>query len=201
MALRARLALLAAAAVALVGVLAVGLLARAGGSADGGADGFAGAVRPAIPAEDFVLHDQDGKRVDVRDLRGRPVVVTFLYTTCRDTCPVTAQTIGAALDRLGRPVPTIAVSVDPANDTPERARRFLVARHVAGRMRFLLGTRAELAPVWRDFGIRPQGKGLEHSAYVVLLDRRGRQRVGFPVDRLTPEGLAHDLRRLAAGRA
>ena len=36
----------------------------------------------------------------------------------------------------------------------------------------------------------------EHTAYVVLLDRAGRQRVGFPFDKLTPEGLAHDLRRL-----
>jgi protein SCO1/2 len=49
------------------------------------------------------------------------------------------------------------------------------------------------------FGIRPQERGLEHTAYVVLLDRTGRQRIGFPADKLTPEGLAHDLRLLRAG--
>jgi len=32
----------------------------------------------------------------------------------------------------------------------------------------------------------------------VLLDRSGRQRIGFPPDQLTPERLAHDLRRLEA---
>jgi protein SCO1/2 len=55
--------------------------------------------------------------------------------------------------------------------------------------------------VWKAYGIRPQSEELEHSAYVVLLDRAGRQRVGFPIDRLTPEGLAHDVRLLLRERA
>jgi hypothetical protein len=33
---------------------------------------------------------------------------------------------------------------------------------------------------------------------VLLIDRHGRQRIGFPVQQLTPEGLAHDIRRLQA---
>jgi protein SCO1/2 len=65
-------------------------------------------------------------------------------------------------------------------------------------MRFLLGTRAQLAPVWKAYGIQPQGNGFEHSAYVLLIDRHGRQRVSFPVDQLTPEGLTHDIRKLEA---
>jgi protein SCO1/2 len=63
-------------------------------------------------------------------------------------------------------------------------------------MRFLLGDRAQLAPIWNDYGIRPQGKAFDHSAYVLLIDGRGKQRVAWPVDKLTPEGLAHDLRLL-----
>jgi protein SCO1/2 len=129
------------------------------------------------------------------------VILTFIYTTCRDTCPLTAEQIENAMDRLGHDVPALAVSVDPAHDTPALAKRFLVARRLVGRMRFLLGTRAQLAPIWKAYGIRPQGKGFEHSAYVLLLDRSGRQRVSWPVDKLTPEGLAHDLRRLEATRA
>jgi protein SCO1/2 len=65
-------------------------------------------------------------------------------------------------------------------------------------MRFLLGGRRLLARVWRAFGIAPQRGELDHSAYVVLVDGRGRQRVGFPFSALTEEGLAHDLRRLGA---
>jgi protein SCO1 len=156
-------------------------------------------VRPAIPPRDFRLRDQDGEPVSLRAFRGRVVVLTFLYTTCRDTCPLTATQIRGALDDLDRDVPALAVSVDPANDTPERARRFLFARGLADdRMRFLLGSRDQLAPVWRAYGIRPQGAAFDHSAYVLLVDKRGRQRIGFPVAQLTPEGLAHDIRRLQA---
>jgi protein SCO1/2 len=88
------------------------------------------------------------------------------------------------------------VSVDPANDTRARARRFLLEQHVTGRVRFVLGSRAELTPVWRAYGIAPQRGELDHSAYVVVVDGAGRQRLGFPASRLTPEDLAGDLRRL-----
>jgi protein SCO1/2 len=69
---------------------------------------------------------------------------------------------------------------------------------MTGRMRFLLGTRAQLAPIWKAYGIAPQGRSFDHSAYVLLIDRGGRQRVSWPVGQLTPEPLARDLQRLAA---
>jgi protein SCO1 len=194
---RLRLALFVTASLALVAALGVTLFARPAARDDGVA--FAGALRPEIPPQDFRLRDQDGRAVSLRQFRGRVVVLTFMYTTCRDTCPLTATQIRGALDDLGRDVPALAVSVDPANDTPDRARQFLFKRGLArDRMRFLLGDRAALAPIWKAYGIRPQGSAFDHSAYVLLIDRRGRQRIGFPVQQLTPEGLAHDIRRLQA---
>ena len=90
-------------------------------------NGFDGALRPpGIPPQDFALRDQDGKVARLADDRGRVVVLTFLYSTCQDTCPITAQQIRGALDQLGHDVPTLAVSVDPANDTPAHAKRFLL---------------------------------------------------------------------------
>jgi protein SCO1/2 len=185
------------AAAALVGV---GLAARGGG--DGGAataSEFAGAVRPpGARAPDFRLRDADGERVSMAALRGRPVVVTFIYSHCEDTCPGQVQTIRGALDDLGRDVPVLGISVDPAGDTPASARRFLNQQRMTGRMRFLLGERRELAPVWRAYGIAPQRGRLDHSAYVVLVDAQGLQRIGFPHSVATSAGLAHDLRRLGA---
>ena len=127
-------------------------------------------------------------------------MLTFMYSTCQDTCPVTATHDPR---RARRPRPRrarlCAVSVDPANDTPDSAEAFLVKRGLsAGRMRFLLGTRAQLAPIWNAYGIRPQGNGFEHSAYVLLIDKRGRQRISFPVDQLIDRDLAHDIRKLEA---
>lgn len=172
------------------------------GAAGGGPDptGLHGAVRPpGARAADFRLRDQDGRVATMRDYRGRAVVLTFMYSTCEDTCPLTAQQIRGALDDLGHDVPVLAVSVDPANDTAFRAKNFLVKQQMAGRMRFLLGSRAELEPVWKAYGIQAQGEGFEHSASTVVIDARGVQRVGFLTDQLTPDGLAHDLRRIAAG--
>ncbi|MCW2995235.1 MAG: hypothetical protein JWQ18_2730 [Conexibacter sp.] len=195
---RARLSLMLAATLVLVAALCVVLFAGGSGHDAGGA-GFDGALRPpGIPPLDFALKDQDGKVATLDQYHGRPVMLTFMYSTCKDTCPLTAQQIKGAMDQLGKDVPTLAISVDPANDTPLNARRFVNQQGLTKRMRFLLGTTAQLAPIWKAYGIRPQSKQFEHSAYVVLVDAKGVQRVGWPVDKITPEGLAHDLRLLGA---
>lgn len=202
MPLRARLALLLAASFV---CLAAFVAAVTGGPEEGvaRAGGPQGALRPQgiPPAELDGLVDERGRPARLADARGRPTVVTFLYTTCEDTCPTTAQQIRIALDRLGRDPTTagaavpavVAIAVDPPRDTPARARRFLAQQRLTGRMRFLTGPREALERQWRAYGIRPQGEDFEHSAHVVLLDGQGVQRIGWPVSQLRPEGLAADI--------
>src|SRR4051812_5957639 len=188
------------AAICLAGALAGVLLAsRSDGDATAQvpANGWAGAVRPpgsGLPP--FRLVDQDGRTVTEESVRGRPAIFAFIYSHCQDTCPSEVQTIRGALDEYGHDLPVYGVSVDPANDTPRSAQAFLLEQKMKGRMQFLLGSRARLQGLWSAFGIAPQAKGKEHSAYVVLVDRQSRQRVGFPFDQLTQAGLAHDLARL-----
>jgi protein SCO1/2 len=161
---------------------------------------YKGAVRPKTPPGNFALRDQDGELVRLADLRGTVVVISPTYATCDETCPVTAQQIRGALDDLSagerEHIRAFALSVDPANDTPDRAQEFLLNRRLRGYLDFLLGTRRELQPVWREYGFAPQTDEQEHNSYVLILDGEGRQRVGFPVNFLTPEALAHDLRLL-----
>ena len=199
---RARLAVLLVATFAMVAAFAATLLrADAPPPPASGAASWAGALRPpGIPPADFRLRDQDGRLATLADARGQVAVVTFLYTTCEDTCPLIGQQIRGALDRLGHDVPVFAVAVDPPNDTPARARRFLARERLSGRVRFLVGPEPELQRQWRAYGIQPQDDGKEHSAHVVLLDREGVQRIGFPASKLTPEALAQDLRALEAER-
>ncbi|MEA2150546.1 MAG: hypothetical protein QOD69_2376 [Solirubrobacteraceae bacterium] len=192
---RLRLTLFLAAVLALTA--AAGVLLFAAGDRTVSSDAFSGALRPpGIPPAEFGLRDEDGKLVRLADMRGKPAVVTFLYTTCRDTCPLTAQQIRQALDDLGHDVPVIAVSVDPANDTRRRAKAFSLKQGMTGRMRWVLGTSAQLQRLWRAYGVAPQTSIAEHSASTVLLDARGRQRIGWPTDVLTPDGLAHDIAAL-----
>jgi protein SCO1 len=187
----------------LIGLFALAAVVLAAGSgdddpaADAGGAGFEGSRMPAgVRAPDFTLRDQDGEPVSMRSLRGKPVIVTFLYTTCDDTCPAQAQTVRGALDDLDEDVPALAIAVDPPRDTPERAKVFLAKAKALGRIDFVLGTRAELAPLWKAFFIRAQSVSEEHQARFTLVDKRGFQRIGFPGDQATPETLAHDVRLL-----
>ena len=193
---RVLLALFTLCLCAAAGVAGVAI-ARLGDDPRPAAGGWEGALRPpGTHLPDFALSDQDGGTVTAASLRGETVVVTFLYSTCEDTCPATVNSIRGALDRLGHDVPVIAFSVDPGNDTPRRASAFLDEQTMTGRMHFLLGTRAELEPMWDAFGIAPQRDGLEHTAHTVLVDGTGAQRIGFPPSELTPRRLAADLARL-----
>ena len=214
MSARARLVLVVIASLALVAAVLAAIAASASRDDDtaavveevdaAGVEGprspFKGAVRPPAPPGDFALRDQDGKLVDLADLRGSVVVLSPTYSTCDESCPVAAQQIRGALDDLSGDerdrVRAFALSVDPANDTPDSAQEFLLSRRLRGYLDYLIGTRRELQPVWREYGFAPQTDEQEHNSYVLLLDGRGRQRVGFPLDFLTPEALTHDLRLL-----
>jgi protein SCO1 len=187
--------------VALFALGAVVLAADSQDEADGaavGGGGYEGSrMPPGVRAPDFTLRNQDGEPVSMRQLRGKPVIVTFLYTTCDDTCPAQAQTVRGALDDLGEDVPALAIAVDPPRDTPARAQAFLAKARALGRIDFVLGTRAQLKPLWKAFFIQPQSVNQEHQARFTLVDKKGFQRIGFPGDQATPETLAHDLRLLA----
>jgi protein SCO1/2 len=192
-------------ALAVAGALCLGIVViTAGGSAEKESTDplrFEGATMPkGLRAPELRgVRTQDGKRLSMRSLRGQPVIVTFLYSTCTDTCPATAQQVKGALNDLGHDVPAIAVAVDPPRDTPDNARKFLAKQRMTGRMDFLLGGRPALQRLWKSYAVEPQRENLEHTARLVLVDPKGTQRVSFPIDQLTPERLAHDVRLLAQG--
>jgi protein SCO1 len=161
---------------------------------------FKGAVRPKALSGDFTLRNQDGELIRTADLRGKVIVITPTYTTCEESCPVAVQQVRGALDDLSAEdrerVRAFALSADPDNDTPDKAQEFLLSRRVRGYLDYLLGSRRELQPVWREYGFAPQTETQEHNSHVVLLDGKARQRVGFPVEFLTPEALTHDIELL-----
>jgi protein SCO1 len=165
--------------------------------------GFDGALLPGdVIAPDFTLTDQHGRRVSLGRYRGRVVILTFLSSACLPTCPLVAQQIRGALDELGHPVPTLVVSADPTADTPAAVRRFLGEASLTGRVHYLTGTRAQLQPIWRAYNVVPAqlaDPDSPHPASVLLIDRSGQERDLFQVEQLTPEALAHDIRKLESG--
>jgi protein SCO1 len=164
------------------------------------ASGFDGAALPSgVPAPRFSLRDQGGTPVSLAAYRGHVVLVAFLYSTCGSSCVVIAQQIRGALDELGTGIPVLVISADPAADTPARVRRFLAQVSLRGRARWLSGSRAQMQRVWHVFRVLPASAGhtaFARSASVFLIDRSGRERVIFQLEQLTPEALAHDIRKL-----
>jgi len=165
--------------------------------------GFDGAALPAsAPAPDFTLRDQDGRSLSLSELHGKVVIVAFLYSTCGATCILIAQQIRGALDELEEATPVLFISADPAADTPANVKRFLEEVSLTGRVLYLTGPLSLLRPIWHAYRITPASAGgaaFDRFASVLLLDAKGRRRVLFEPEQLTPEGLAHDVRKLAGG--
>jgi protein SCO1/2 len=174
---------------------------------------LAGTDLGALPAPDFTLTDQDGRTVQLAALRGRPVALTFLFTQCPDVCPLTAQKLRQVADRLGPDagrVALVAVSTDPANDDAAAAQAFTAAHGLAGRWHYLVGSQAELAPVWAAYHlyvanaasdnpaeqavVRQTGRAV-HTDALYVIDRQGRQRTLLRSD-FEPDALASTLKRL-----
>jgi protein SCO1/2 len=165
------------------------------------------------PAPDFRLTDQAGRVVTMSGLRGKGVVLTFIYATCPDFCPATAAKLRQTLDLLGQDadrVALVAVSVDPEQDDRRAAQEF-TARHRLPEesWHYLIGAEDELAPVWQAYGIGriPRAPGvppspgasiedvLGHTEALYVIDTRGRERTLIRGD-FKPAELAKALRRL-----
>ncbi len=100
-------------------------------------------------------------------------------------------------DMRKRQVMPLALTVNPASDTPTSVRKFLRDSHALD-LDFLLGTSRQMRPVWRAFHIvaaAETGNADVHSADVRIFNR-GREWVStlhLPPD-LTAKDLAHDIR-------
>ena len=201
----------------LAGVLALSVVALAagcgGGSKSDPAASTSGdpavkgtALVPPLRTHDFDLRDQSGKLVRLSAQRGRWVVLTFLYTHCPDVCPLIADQLNLALQRLGpqgrRTMRVIAVSVDPRRDTEAALRHFVAAHALLPQFRFVTGTRAQLAPVWQAYHIAatPDGKTVSHSSFEILIDPSGKGRVIYD-SQVKAGDVLHDLRALGDAQA
>ncbi|MDQ3196665.1 MAG: SCO family protein, partial [Pseudomonadota bacterium] len=83
------------------------------------------------PAPQFTLTTQDDKQLSLDDLRGKVVVVTFIFASCAHTCPLLTSKMMTVQSRLGnefgRNAYFVSVTVDPERDTPEVLKRYAQA--------------------------------------------------------------------------
>lgn len=152
------------------------------------------------PAPAFTLRDQNGAAISLASLPGRLTVLTFLDATCTQQCPIMIQYLNQTTQFLTpqqvAQVNWVAISVNP-NNTPAQARAFLAKEKAAMPIRFLLGSQAQLQPLWKAYyiAVAPGTTDVTHTAGLYLIDQQGRERewedAGFD-----PKGLATDIQIL-----
>jgi protein SCO1/2 len=199
--------LAAGVAVLCVAAVAATLALTGGGSGRDVEPSPAGAYRGSRPPArlempTFALRDYTGAVVRSSDLRGKVVAMTFLDSQCTDSCPVIARQVAVTADRLTSRerdrVAFVAISTDPAEDTPRSIRAFLARHGALGTLRYLDGSEDELRRLWQQFAILSSlqsGKDDLHSAPVRIYDSTGRWvATQHAAADLTPANLTHDLR-------
>lgn len=160
-----------------------------------------------VAIDDFVLTDQDGRPLEFRKLRGKPLVINFMYTSCPDVCTLLTASLKILRERLtpgeAGSVRFLSITMDPEVDTPEVLKAYSRRRQTdAANWWWLTGKAAELAPVWQEFGVSVKrlDRGLiEHTTLTVVADAEGNMRFAYSGSAPDPDALLEDLRALGAG--
>jgi protein SCO1/2 len=162
-------------------------------------------LEPAKAAPPLALRSYLGKPVNIDSYKGKVVLVTFLYTTCPDICPLITSDLRVALNEMGpamaSKVQIIAVSVDPRVDTPKSVAAFLARHEMTGRMQYLIGSSKELARVWKAWGVGSeqdanQPQFVNHTGVVYGVTASGK-RLTLYQSSFEPSEIVHDVPLLA----
>ncbi|HZF35783.1 MAG TPA: SCO family protein [Candidatus Angelobacter sp.] len=153
------------------------------------------------PAPDFALTSQDGARVTLGDYRGNVVAVTFIFTSCTDTCPLLTAKMAQVQDELGPEfgarIAFVSITVDPERDTLDVLKQYAqnFGANLAG-WAFLTGDPVVLREVERSYGVfaaKAEGGDVDHTFLTSLVDPHGMLRVQYLGVRFDLEEFRRDL--------
>lgn len=167
--------------------------------------GFHGMVmKSAELAPNFVLtSSRSGEPVQLRDFKGRVVLLYFGYTTCPDVCPATLADVAEAFEMIGAKndqIQLMWITVDPERDTPEMMEDYVKHFH-PDFLGLVPESAEETLAVATQYGIyfekqeygSATGYLMDHTATITMIDKDGYVRVVYPFG-TTPEDLAADLK-------
>ena len=131
---------------------------------------------------DHALRDQRGNEVRLALYRGKPLLVSFVYTGCFDVCPVTTQALRRAIEEAQRvfridAFRVVTVGFNLPFDTPEAMRAFQKRQGIAlPNWEFLAADAATIDRLARDVGFTwvPTAAGFDHVTQLTIVDGDGR---------------------------
>ena len=161
------------------------------------------------PAPGFTLTNQEGKPLSLKQLRGKVVVTTFIFTGCGSTCPLLTAKLISIQRRLGADsgakVHFAAISVDPLADTPQVLKRYAQAHGADLEIwAFLTGDPTQISDVAHRYGVfykRQAGDEIDHTFLTSIIDQGGTLRVQYMGVRFDPEEMIQDIHSLLREKA
>jgi protein SCO1/2 len=134
---------------------------------------------------DTILIDSAGRELRFYSdlIEGKVVVINVFFSTCKGSCPVMAATLAKLQDRLadhvGKDLNVISISVDPANDTPDRLKSYARGTNARPGWYFLTGSKENVAIVLRKLGQFVDHREDHSPIMLVGNDRSGLWKKGF----------------------
>lgn len=140
-------------------------------------------------APQIKLTNQDGKIVTNEDLKGKVVLFNFIYTSCKESCPIMTHKFmdieKAMKDEIKKGLTLISITMDPEHDTPEVLKKHATSINAdPAHWSFLTGEKTEVDKVLKGFRFfyqKNEDGSFGHSNAIVMLDRRGVWKYNFNI--------------------
>jgi len=164
-----------------------------------------GVIGNKVP--DLAFQDAAGNRIALADLRGKPLLITLIYTSCADVCPTIIENLApaaeAAEDMLGKgSFNILTIGFDTRNDTPERMRSFARAHNAGGDNWYFAGSDQETMDRLSTavgFSFFSSAGGFDHMAQVSVLDKTGTIYQQVYGSSFEPPAIVEPLKQLVLG--
>jgi protein SCO1/2 len=158
-------------------------------------------------APEFTLTTQSGDKLSSDSLKGKILLVSFIFTTCNGTCPATTHRMSQIQDELkarglfnNNHVRLLSISLDPTRDTPEVLKGYMKLYDAdPDHWSFLTGPADQVAGIVKSWGMwaKPAANGqLDHPSRIFLVDRQSRIREIYNLNFLKPKWVAQDVEML-----
>jgi len=133
-----------------------------------------------LPA--VTLHKSDGTPVSLASYRGKPLVISLIFTSCHHICPTTTQNLNEVVRKARAAVGAdgfhvVTIGFDTANDSPERMAQFAAANRVVDpNWDFLAADQATVDQLVKQLGFiySPSSRGFDHLIQASLVDAKGK---------------------------
>ncbi|MFZ0677261.1 SCO family protein [Candidatus Binatus sp.] len=149
------------------------------------------------------LIDQHGSAVSLASLKGKPVLIDFIYTSCASTCPMLTAKMAAIAKKLGpalgADVKIVSISLDPEHDSPAELAKYAQSHDAsAAGWLFLTGSPARIDQVLALFKLRRTRESdgsITHSIEAFLIGPDGRQIRQYNALDVSPDAVVADVDR------